>query len=115
MRDVSSALPVTMAARALARCIAKSAFVITLVCPEEPSVNERVDLAAVKFDGKTAKAGPTARPATPHSACGGFPSGFGFDGHNVRRLLYHADFLSDESAVLLYQIGLIAARFQAIG
>jgi hypothetical protein len=44
-----------------------SAFVITFVCPEEPAMDERVDFATMKFDGKTAKAGPTSRPATPHS------------------------------------------------
>jgi hypothetical protein len=91
-----------------------SAFVVTFICPEEPAVNERVDLGAVKFDDKAAISGTTACPATAHSACGGFPSGFGFDGHTVPLLLHHADVLSDESAVLLYQIGLIAARFQAM-
>jgi hypothetical protein len=73
-----------------------SAFVDALVCPEETVVNERVDLGAVKFDHKTAKAGPTSCPATTHSACGGFPSGFGVDGHTVGRLLYHANVLSDD-------------------
>jgi hypothetical protein len=70
--------------------------VVALVCPEEPAVNERVDLAAVKFDHKTAKAGPPSRPATTHSVCGGFPSGFGFDGHSVGRLPNHANVLSDD-------------------
>jgi hypothetical protein len=68
----------------------------TLVGPEEPAADECVDLAAVKFDHKTAKAGPTSCPATTHSACGGFPSGFGVDGHTVGRLLYHANVLSDD-------------------
>jgi hypothetical protein len=72
------------------------AFLVTFVGREEPAVNECVDLAAVKFDHKTAKAGPTTRPATTHSACGGFPSGFGFDGHTVGRLLHHANVLSDD-------------------
>jgi hypothetical protein len=57
----------------LGKRIDHGAFVITFVCPEEPVVNERVDLAMVKFDRKTAVAGPTSRPATTHSACGGFP------------------------------------------
>jgi hypothetical protein len=72
------------------------AFVVALVCQEEPAVNERVDLATVKFDGKTAKAGPTSCPATPHSACGGFPSGFGVDGHSVGRLPNHTNVLNDD-------------------
>jgi hypothetical protein len=72
------------------------AFVVTLVSPQKPAVNERVDLGAVKFDHKTAKAGPTSRPAAAHSACGGFPSGFGSDGHNVRRLLNHPNARSDD-------------------
>jgi hypothetical protein len=62
----------------LRKRIDHSAFVITLVCPEEPAVNERVDLATVKFDRKTAKARPTSCPATTHSACGGFPYNNGF-------------------------------------
>jgi hypothetical protein len=70
-----------------------SAFVITLVCLKEPAVNKRVDLGAMKFDHKTAKAGTTARPATTHSACGSFPSGFGIDRHNVGRLPNHANVL----------------------
>jgi hypothetical protein len=72
-----------------------SAFVITFLCPEQPAVNERVDLGAVKFDREAAKAGPTACPATTHSACGGFPSGFGLDGHTVNRLPNHTNVLSD--------------------
>jgi hypothetical protein len=62
----------------LRKRIDHSAFVVTLVCPEEPVVNECVDLAAVKFDHKTAKAGPLSCPASPHSACGGFPYNTGF-------------------------------------
>jgi hypothetical protein len=72
------------------------AFMITLVGPEEPAADECVDLGAVKFDGKTAKAGPASRPATTHSACGGFPSSFGFDGRTGRRLRNHANVLSDD-------------------
>jgi hypothetical protein len=53
----------------LRKRIDHSALVITLICPEEPAANECVDLAMVKFDRKTAKAGPTPRSATPHSAC----------------------------------------------
>jgi hypothetical protein len=73
-----------------------SAFVDALVCPEETVVNERVDLGAVKFDHKTAKAGPPSRPAAPHSACGGFPSGIGFDGRTSRGVPNHADVLNDD-------------------
>jgi hypothetical protein len=62
----------------LRKRIDHSAFVLALVCPEEPAVNERFDLGAVKFDHKTAKAGTTACPATTHSACGGCPGAFGF-------------------------------------
>jgi hypothetical protein len=80
----------------LRKRIDHSAFVITLVCPEEPAVNERVDLAAVKFDHKTAKAGPTSCPASAHSSCGGLPSGFGFDGHTVGRLFNHPNVLSED-------------------
>jgi hypothetical protein len=58
-------------------------------------VNEHVDLATVKFHRKTAKASAPSCPATPHSACGGFPPGFGFDGRTVRRLLNHPNVLSD--------------------
>jgi hypothetical protein len=57
----------------LRKRIDHSAFVITFVCPEEPAVHECVDLAPVKFDHKTAVAGATSCPASPHSACGGFP------------------------------------------
>jgi hypothetical protein len=46
----------------LGKRIDDGAFVITFVCPEEPVVNERVDLAMVKFDRKTAVAGPDAVP-----------------------------------------------------
>jgi hypothetical protein len=81
---------------ALRKRIDNGAFVITLVCPEEPAANECVDLGAVKFDHKAAKAGPTSRPATAHSLCGGFPCGFGLDGHTVRRLPNHANVLSDD-------------------
>jgi hypothetical protein len=81
---------------ALRKRIDNGAFVITLVCPEEPAANERVNLDAVKFDHKTPKAGPTPRPATTHSACGGFPSGFGFDGRTGRGVTNHADVLNDD-------------------
>jgi hypothetical protein len=57
----------------LGKRIDHRAFVVALVFQEEPAADECVDLAPVKFDGKTAKAGPTSRPATTHSACGGFP------------------------------------------
>jgi hypothetical protein len=53
----------------LRKRIDHSAFVVTLVCPEEPAVNECFDFGAVKFDHKAAKAGPTSRPATAHSIC----------------------------------------------
>jgi hypothetical protein len=52
---------------ALRKRIDHGAFVVTFICPEEPAANECVCLAAVKFDRKTAKAGPTSRPATTHS------------------------------------------------
>jgi hypothetical protein len=45
------------------------AFVVTVVCPEEPATNECVDLGAVKFDGQTPKPSPTSCPASPHSLC----------------------------------------------
>jgi hypothetical protein len=45
------------------------ALIITLGCPEKSVLNESVDLAAVKFDHKTAIASPTSCPATPHSLC----------------------------------------------
>jgi hypothetical protein len=80
----------------LRKRIDHSVFVVALVCPEEPAVNERVDLDTVKFDRKTAKASAPSCPATPHSACGGFPSGFGFDGRTVRRLPNHANVLDDD-------------------
>jgi hypothetical protein len=51
----------------LRKRIDHGAFVVTFICPEEPAANECVYLAAVKFDRKTAKAGPTSRPATTHS------------------------------------------------
>jgi hypothetical protein len=100
MRHGSSAFSVTIAAKSLlyvlGKCIDHSAFVVTFICPEEPAVNERVDLGAVKFDHKTAKAGPTSCPATPHSACGGFPSSIGFDGRTGRGVPNHADVLNDD-------------------
>jgi hypothetical protein len=46
-----------------------SAFVIAFACSEETAVNERVDLGAVKFDHKAAKASATSCPATTHSLC----------------------------------------------
>jgi hypothetical protein len=79
-----------------------SAFVITLVCPEEPAINERVDLGAVKFDHKAAKAGPTSRQATAHSICGGFSCNNGFCRYIVNRRLAHRDVLSDRFSALLY-------------
>jgi hypothetical protein len=51
----------------LRKCIDHGAFVGTFICPQEPAANECVYFAAVKFDRKTAKAGPTSRPATTHS------------------------------------------------
>jgi hypothetical protein len=45
-----------------------SAFIITLVCPEE-AADECVYLTAMKFDRKTAIAGPMSCPASPHSLC----------------------------------------------
>ena len=69
-------------------------------------MNECVDLAAVKFDHKTAIAGPTSCPATTHSACGGFPSGFGFDGHTVGRLPNHANVLSDDYCSVIVPDGI---------
>jgi hypothetical protein len=54
---------------ALRKRIDYSAFIITLVCPEELAVDERVDLGAVKFDRKAAKASATSCPATTHSLC----------------------------------------------
>jgi hypothetical protein len=80
----------------LGKCIDHSAFVVTLVGPEQPAADECVYLTAMKFDRKTAKASAPSRPATSHSTCGGFPSGIGFDGHTVGRLLHHADVLSDD-------------------
>jgi hypothetical protein len=80
----------------LRKRIGHRAFIVTLFCPEEPAVNERVDLAMVKFDRKTAKASAPSCPATTHSACAGFPSGFGVDGLTVRRLLNHPNVLSDD-------------------
>jgi hypothetical protein len=44
-------------------------LVVTFIRPEEPAVNERVDLGAVKFDRKTAVSGPMSRPAKTHSLC----------------------------------------------
>ena len=44
-------------------------LVVMIVRREEPAVNERVDLGAVKFDHKAAKARQTSRPASPHSLC----------------------------------------------
>jgi hypothetical protein len=61
------------------------AFVVALVCPEEPAVNERIDLATVKFDRKTAITSPTTRPATTHSYCCARLGAFGLDGHTVGR------------------------------
>jgi hypothetical protein len=55
-----------------------SAFLVTLGCPQEPAVNERVDLAVGKFDRETAIAGPTPRSAATHSLCSGFSSNNGF-------------------------------------
>jgi hypothetical protein len=52
----------------LRKRIDHGAFIITLVGPEEPAADECIDLAAVKFDGKTAIAGPTSCPAAPHSS-----------------------------------------------
>jgi hypothetical protein len=52
---------------ALRKRIDHGAFVGTFICPQEPAANECVYFAAVKFDRKTAKAGPTSRPATTHS------------------------------------------------
>jgi hypothetical protein len=89
----------------LRKRIDHSAFVITFVRLEEPAVNERVDLGAVKFDHETAKAGPTTRPASPHSLCDGFPSGFDFDGHTVGRLPNHANVLSNESEAYCTRLG----------
>jgi hypothetical protein len=100
MRHGSAASSVTMAARAFARCSPKAHRPPPLHpharLPEEPAVNERVDLGAVKFDGKTAIAGPTTRPTTTHSLCSSLPCDFGFDGHTVRRLPNHANVLSDD-------------------
>jgi hypothetical protein len=79
------------------------AFVITLVCPEEPAVNERVDLGAVKFDHKAAKARQTSCPETPHSLR-----------YTVGRLPNHTSVLSDDYCTPLYQIALVAARFMAM-
>lgn len=53
----------------LGKCIDHGTFIITLVGPEEPAVDECVDLAAVKFDHKTAKASAMARPTASHSPC----------------------------------------------
>jgi hypothetical protein len=75
----------------LGKRIDHSAFVVALVFQEEPAANERVDLGAMKFDHKTAKAGPTSRPATTHSTCGGFPCDLGLHGYTVRRLRNPAD------------------------
>jgi hypothetical protein len=77
----------------LGKRIDHRAFVITLVCPEEPAVNERVDLATVKFDRKTAKAGPTSCAASSHSLCDGFSCNNGFCRHVVNRRLAHSDVL----------------------
>jgi hypothetical protein len=92
----------------LRKRIDHSAFVVTFVCPEELAVNQRVDLGAVKFDRKAAKASAPSCPASPYSSCGGFPSGFGFDGHTVGRLPEHANVLSHRQ---LYHTALVAARF----
>jgi hypothetical protein len=81
------------------------AFVLALVCQEEPAANECVDLGAVKFDGKTAKAGTTSRPATTHSACGGWPGGPGIDHHTAGRLPNHANVLSNESEAYCTRLG----------
>jgi hypothetical protein len=59
-------------------------------------VNEHVDLATVKFHRETAKASAPSCAVTTHSACGGFPSDFGFDGHTVGRLFNHPNVLSDD-------------------
>jgi hypothetical protein len=80
----------------LRKRIDHGAFVITLVGPEEPAADECVDLGAVKFDHKTAKASAPSCPATPHSACGGLPCDLGLDGHSVGRLPNHANVLNDD-------------------
>jgi hypothetical protein len=69
---------------AVRKRIDHGAFLVTFVCPEEPAVNECLDLAAVKFDREAAIAGPTSCPATTHSACGGFPCNLGLHGYTVR-------------------------------
>jgi hypothetical protein len=66
-------------------------LVVMIVCPEEPAINERVDLGAVKLNSETPIAGPTSCAATPHSLCSSTPCGFGFDGLNVRQLPDHAN------------------------
>jgi hypothetical protein len=98
----------------LRKRIDHSAFIIMLFCPKETAADESVDLGAMKFEGKTAITSPTSCPASPHSACGGFASGFGLDGHTVGRLPITPTFSVTIIAAPLYQIALAAARFQAI-
>jgi hypothetical protein len=97
----------------LRKRIDHSAIVITLVCPEEPAVKERVDLATVKFDRKTAKARPTSCPATPHSLCCACPGDSGIDRHTVVVCPNIPMFSVTIIAASLYQIALVAARFTA--
>lgn len=97
----------------LRKRIDHSAFVVTLICPEEPAVNERVDLAKVKFDHITAKGGPTSCPAAPHPLCRACPGDSGIDRHTVGRCPIIPMFSVMIIAASLYQIALVAARITA--
>jgi hypothetical protein len=76
--------------------------IFKLVYAEEPAMDEFVDL-----NGETAITGPPARSASPHSLCGGFPCGFGLDGHIVGRLHNHTNVLNDDlfSSIIPYCAG----------